>query len=98
MFIVATGEDWLTNNQSLPLVRKYCELGLAYELHVFSFGPHGLALADETSCNGNSRNLDSNYAKWHDLSVEWLLRVLGKPEFEYRTGSRMMGIVKELGL
>ena len=98
MFIVATGEDWLTNNQSLPLVRKYCELGLTYELHVFSFGPHGLALADETSCNGNSRNLDPNYAKWHDLSVEWLLRVLGKPEFEYRTGSRMMGIVKELGL
>jgi len=98
LFLVATGEDWLTPNQSMPLLQKYSALGLTYEAHIFSFGPHGMSLADETSCNGNSRNMDSAFGKWHELSVEWLLRVFGKPEFVHRTGSRMMAIVKEMGL
>jgi len=98
MFLFGTVEDWLTNHQSMPLVQKYVELGLTYELHIFSFGPHGFSLADETSCNGNSRNMDTTLGKWHELSVEWLHRVWGRPEFVYRTGSRMMSIVKELGL
>ena len=98
MFLFGTMEDWLTNHQSIPLVQKYVELGLTYELHIFSFGPHGFSLADETSSNGNSRNMDTTLGKWHELSVEWLHRIFGKPEFVYRTGSRMMSIVKEMGL
>ena len=38
-----------------------------------------------------------NYAKWLDMSVDWLYRIFGKPEFVDKSTSKMMGYIRELG-
>ncbi len=98
VFLAATAEDMLTNYGAMPIARKYMELGLGYELHVFQFGPHGYALADETSADGSYLVIDDAFAQWHSLSVKWLLRTFGKPEFNDKSTSKMVGYMKELGL
>ena len=97
-FLVATAEDMLTGYGSLPVAKKYSELGLGYELHFFQHGPHGYALADETSADGSSRYLNPAFAQWQNLSVEWLHKVFGPLQFEDKDNSKMMKYVKELGL
>ena len=78
----ATAEDLLTPSGVLAVANKYSELGLPYELHIFQHGPHGYALADETSADGSSRYLNPAFAQWHGLSVQWLYRIFGAPSFE----------------
>lgn len=80
MFLVATSEDLLTNYGALPIVRKYAALRKHCELHLFQYGPHGLSLADVTSCNGSSQVVDPAFAQWHGLSVLWLKRTFGEPK------------------
>ena len=98
VFLAATAQDLLTNYGALPIAQKYMELGLGYELHVFQFGPHGYALADATTADGSSQVLDDAFAQWHELSVKWLLRTFGKPEFTDKSTSKMAGIMAEMGL
>ena len=97
VFLAATAQDLLTNYGALPIAQKYMELGLGYELHVFQFGPHGYALADATTADGSSQVLDDAFAQWHDLSVKWLLRTFGKPQFDDHSTSKMAGIMAEMG-
>ena len=97
VFLMATAEDMLTNYGALPVVRKYSELGLGYELHIFQHGPHGYALADATSADGSSRFLNPAFAQWHGLSVQWLQRIFGAPEFVDKGLSRMADHLAELG-
>ena len=98
VFLVATAEDMLTNFGALPLASTYARLGLAYELHIFQHGPHGYSLADATSADGSSQVLNPAYAKWLDISAQWLFRVFGQPEFVDRSTSKMAGYLKELGI
>ena len=96
-FLAATAEDMLTAYGSLPVAKKYSELGLGYELHIFQHGPHGYALADETSADGSSRYLNPAFAQWHGLSVQWLYRIFGAPSFEDKNLSRMEDHLAALG-
>ncbi len=98
VFLAATAEDLLTNYGAMPIAQKYMELGLAYELHIFQFGPHGYSLADETCADGSYLVLDEAFAQWHGLSVKWLLKTFGKPEFTDKSTSKMVGYMRELGL
>ena len=98
VFLAATAQDLLTNYGAMPIARKYMELGLGYELHVFQFGPHGYALADATTADGSSQVLDDAFTQWHELSVKWLLRTFGKPRFHDKSTSKMAGIMREMGL
>lgn len=97
VFLAATAEDMLTGYGALPVARKYSELGLGYELHVFQHGPHGYALADETSADGSSRYLNPAFAQWHGLSVQWLHRIFGELTFDEKNLSRMAQHLAELG-
>ena len=97
VFIAATAEDVLTGYGALPVAQKYAQLGLGYELHIFQYGPHGYALADETSADGSSRYLNPAFAKWHGLSVQWLNKLFGEPTFEEKNLSRMAQHLAELG-
>ena len=97
MFLAATAQDLLTNYGAMPIAQKYMELGIGYELHVFQYGPHGYSLADATTADGSFQVLDDAFAQWHDLSVKWLLRTFGKPEFHDRSTSKMAGIMREMG-
>jgi len=98
VFLAATAEDMLTNFGAMPVAQKYMQLGLGYELHIFQFGPHGYALADATTADGSSLVLDDAFAQWHELSVKWLLRTFGKPQFNNKSTSKMAGIMREMGL
>ena len=98
VFIAATAEDMLTNFGAMPVAQKYMALGLGYELHIFQFGPHGYSLADATTADGSCLVLDDAFAQWHELSVKWLLRTFGKPEFNDKSTSKMAGYMREMGL
>ena len=97
VFLTATAEDMLTGFGALPVARKYSELGLGYELHIFQHGPHGYALADETSADGSTRYLNPAFAHWHELSVKWLYRIFGELTFEDKNLSRMADHLAALG-
>ena len=97
VFISATAEDLLSPFGALAVANKYSQLGLGYELHMFRHGPHGYALADETSANGSSQMLNPAYAHWHDLSVRWLNRIFGEPTFADKSTSKMAGYLRDLG-
>ena len=97
VFISATAEDMLSPFGALAVANKYSQLGLGYELHMFQHGPHGYALADETSADGSSQMLNPAYAHWHDLSVRWLNRIFGEPTFADMSTSKMAGYLRDLG-
>ena len=98
VFLAATAEDALTQFGALPVAKAYSDLGKHYELHIFQFGPHGYSLANEVCADGSSQVIDPAFAQWQDLSVQWMHRTFGKPEFVDKSTSKMMGIMKEMGL
>lgn len=98
VFMMATAEDALSPYGALLVANTYSRLGLGYELHMFQHGPHGYALADETTADGSSQTLNPSFAHWHDLSVDWLHRIFGQPEFTDKSTSRMGKIMAEMGL
>ena len=98
VFLAATAEDMLTNFGALPVAQKYAQLGLGYELHIFQHGPHGYALADETTADGSSQMLNPAYAKWLDMSADWLKRIFGAPEFVDKSTSKMREILADMGV
>ena len=98
MFVASTVEDTLTSFCTMPLAMKYNQLGLKYELHVFQYGPHGYSLADETTADGSYLVMDDAFAQWHGLSVKWLQKTFGKPEFTDKSTSKMAGILREMGM
>lgn len=97
VFLMATAEDFLTPFGALAVAKKYSDLGRQYELHIFQFGPHGYSLANAECADGSSQVIDPAFAQWQDLSVTWLHRIFGKPEFVDKSTSKMMGYVKKLG-
>ena len=98
VFLTATAQDALTAYGALPVAKAYSDLGKQYELHIFQFGPHGYSLANEVCADGSSQVIDPAFAQWMDLSAQWLHRTFGKPEFVDKSTSKMMGIMKEMGL
>ena len=98
VFLAATAEDLLTAYGALPVAKAYSDLGRQYELHVFQFGPHGYSLANEVTADGSSQVIDHAFAQWQELSVQWLHKIFGKPEFTDKSTSKMAGIMKEMGL
>ena len=98
VFLAATAEDLLTTYGALPVAKAYSDVGKPYELHVFQYGPHGYALANEVTADGSCQVMDPAFAQWQDLSVLWLHRTFGKPEFVDKSTSKMVGIMKEMGL
>ena len=98
VFLAATAEDMLTNYGALPIAQKYASLGLGYELHIFQHGPHGYALADETTADGSSQMLNPSYAKWLDMSADWLHRIFGELQFVDKSTSKMGKYLAKLGI
>jgi dipeptidyl aminopeptidase/acylaminoacyl peptidase len=71
-FIWHTAADALVPAlNSLRFAAALAEHGVPYELHIFQDGPHGLALADETTAVGGAM-VDAAARIWFDLAVNWL--------------------------
>lgn len=97
-FIVATAEDMLTGFGALPLAKRYSDLHLGYELHIFQHGPHGYSLATDVSADGSSQVLNESYAKWLDMSVSWIHRTFGELTFVDKSTSKIGKYMAELGI
>ena len=98
VFLAATAEDMLTGFGALPVAKKYSDLGMGYELHVFQHGPHGYSVADETSADGSAEMLNPDFAQWHAMSVRWLHRIFGEPTHGNKNTSKMLHILKDMGI
>lgn len=98
VFLAATAEDMLTGFGALPVAQKYASLGLGYELHIFQYGPHGYSLADETTADGSVQMLDPSYAKWLDMSADWLHKLFGELTFTNKSTSKMAKYLAEMGI
>ena len=97
MFLVATAQDLLTSYGALPLAKKYSDLGMHYELHIFQYGPHGYALGNEVTADGSIHNDNPAFSQWLELSVQWLHKTLGKPELIDKNTSMLVKHMKKLG-
>jgi acetyl esterase/lipase len=97
VFIAATAQDLLTPYGALPIAQKYSTFGTRYELHVFQYGPHGYALANEVTADGSNSTFDPAYAQWLELSVKWIHRTFGKPELIEKNTSMLVKHMKKLG-
>ena len=98
VFMMATAEDGLSPYGALLVANTYSRLGMGYELHMFQHGPHGYALADYTTADGSNQVLNASFAHWHGLSVDWLYRIFGQPQFTDKSTSRMGKIMADMGL
>lgn len=75
MFLWHTAQDRLVPPQnSILLAKKLADFQVPFELHVFEEGIHGLALADETSCEGYPELVLPDVAKWVDLCKAFVNR------------------------
>lgn len=97
VFLAATAEDLLTPYGALAVANLYSQLGLGYELHVFQHGPHGYSLANETTADGSAQVLNTSYAQWQGLSVDWLHRIFGEPVFTDKSTSKMAKYLADMG-
>lgn len=97
VFLAATAEDLLTGFGALPIAKAYSDLNKPYELHIFQFGPHGYSLANEVTADGSAQVVDSAFAQWQELSVQWLHKIFGKPVLTDKSTSRMAKILKDMG-
>lgn len=98
VFMVATAEDVLTSMGALPVAKRYSELMLGYELHIFQQGPHGYSLASETSADGSSQMINPAYAQWHELSISWIKKTFGEPRFVDKSTSKIGKYLADMGI
>lgn len=75
-FFFHTYEDGFVKvKNSLFIAEQYDKHNIPFELHVFRNGHHGMSLGNRLVQTDNMKP-DSHYAKWLDLSIEWLDGVL----------------------
>ena len=98
VFLMATAEDYLTSFGALPVVNRYSQLGLPYEAHIFQHGPHGYSTADVAAANGSEGLVNDSVAHWLQLSVDWMMRIFGKPVLTNKNVSEMAKHLKEMGI
>lgn len=62
---------------SLKLCRAYVKAGHPTELHIYPYGPHGIALGTEESSNGHPEYVEPKAAGWFFEAIDWM-RTLDK--------------------
>ena len=76
IFIWHTSEDaGVPVIGSLKLAEAYYSLGRAFSLHVYPYGPHGIALANAETSDGNGQWVQPLAEGWVDESVRWIKSV-----------------------
>ncbi|MBQ7333225.1 MAG: alpha/beta hydrolase [Clostridia bacterium] len=73
-FIWHTSEDKsVPVHSSLKLALAYADAGVPFALHVYPYGPHGIALATEYSNPADSvSSVQPMAARWLEDSIEWM--------------------------
>lgn len=73
-FLWHTAEDGTVPvENSLAMARALSAFHIPYELHVFPYGVHGLALADRRTGNDGDAKAESHARCWMDLAIRWIM-------------------------
>lgn len=71
-FIMHTSNDELVNvRNSLALANAYAEQKKEFELHIYPDAPHGAALGNAITSQGNAKWENSEIAKWVAQAAAW---------------------------
>ena len=57
-----------------------------------------VSVAATVSADGSCQVLNSSFAQWHQLSVDWLYRIFGALQFVDKSTSKMGKYLAELGI
>jgi acetyl esterase/lipase len=78
-FIMHTADDEAVDiRNALLLAKAYSEAGVPFEMHVYPHGPHGIALANSLTDDGNPEWNDSRIAEWVRLADGWAKQLCEK--------------------
>lgn len=71
---------WTTSNDecvhpmnSILMAEAMCRYNIPYELHIFSDGPHGMALCNDQTAHGDKNLERVDCATWVDEAIKWAL-------------------------
>ena len=67
----AANDTCVSVENSLILAQAYSRQNVPYELHIYSRGEHGFALANEITWNGNPEFIQKENEKWIENVVRW---------------------------
>lgn len=56
---------------SLIMAKALSDNGIKYEMHIYPEAPHGCALGNDITSNGNPNYVNSAIAKWVDHAADW---------------------------
>ena len=57
---------------SLRLALAYIHAGVTVEMHLYPYGPHGIALATDLTSNSEPSFVQDRAAEWVDKSISWM--------------------------
>ncbi len=66
---------------TIDFVRALSDNNISFECHIFPYGGHGLALADEATAK-HEAHINYTCAQWFDLAVQWVKREFNMKNFE----------------
>lgn len=66
---------------TIDFTKALSENKISFECHIFPYGGHGLALADEATAK-HEAHINYTCAKWFDLALEWVKREFNTKNFE----------------
>ena len=98
-FIFHTANDPVVPvKNSLLFADALAEKNIAFELHIFQNGPHGLSLAKALTSDGQAKHVNPSVAQWFSMSVNWLKALWGDflvgAEYEDELSKREFSITK----
>lgn len=72
-FIWHTSQDYgVPISGSLALAEAYFNVKVPVELHIFPYGPHGIAMATESSSDGKEAFIQPRAQIWIDEALKWM--------------------------
>lgn len=76
-FIIHTAEDrTVPVENSLYMAEAYARYGITFELHVYPYGPHGMALANKVTSRGAPNMESPQYERWVEDSIIFLKSIV----------------------
>lgn len=67
-----SGDGLVPTNGSLALAQSYVDAKINVKMHLYPFGTHGLALANQFTAEGSERLIHPIAEHWIDEADEWL--------------------------
>jgi len=93
MFCWSTTEDVLTKaSPILEFSKAYADFDRPFELHLYQYGEHGLALSNYVTANGRKSMVEPQAEDWLDLSVKWIHRNFSEPIIEDKPYEEIPGL------